>query len=132
MTALNPKDFDLYRLIAINAYTAYRNTVVGNPAPAIAEQYARTTNPQPGDLVLEVSTIWKQSRYALEAPRAQYPELGFLLRVEMEPFPREEGETEPDDGAREKVWYIQPLDGSVPEYRWVNANFIRVFTELER
>jgi hypothetical protein len=131
MTEINPKDYDLYRLIAINAYMEYRNTLVGNAGPAIDAQYKRSTEPQPGDLVLEVSTVWKRNHYALEAPREQYPELGFLLRVEMEPFPRAEGETEPDDGAREKVWYIRPLDGSVPEYRWVNANFIRVFTELE-
>jgi hypothetical protein len=33
---------------------------------------------------------------------------------------------------KERVYYIRPLDGSVPEYRWTNASFIRVYSSLEQ
>jgi hypothetical protein len=30
----------------------------------------------------------------------------------------------------EPIWYVEPLDGSVPEFRWFNASFIRVCSEM--
>jgi hypothetical protein len=124
-------DFDLWRLIAIGAYTAYSNSLVGNPAPKVREYFERVSHPQVGDVVLEMSTVWRWAAHAVEAPRKQYPELGVLLRVTEEPFPAAEGE-EPDPTVTETVHYIQPLDGSVPEYRWTNARFIQVPDALPR
>lgn len=135
----------LLRMVAINAYAAWTNTLVGNPAPAVKEQFERTTNPQPGDVVLETSTVWTWAKHSDEAPRDQYPALGVLLRVVQEPIVTAEqlsklhaegdhyvraGETL-DEIPKERVTYIRPLDGSVPEYRWTNASFIRVFASLE-
>lgn len=119
----------LFRLLAINAYAAYSNTIVGNPAPAIEWQGQRTCEPQVGDVVLETSTVWRWARYSDEAPSDQYPGIGVLIRVVREPIPIAEGET--DDGATETVHYIRPLDGTVPEYRWTNASFIRVLASLD-
>jgi hypothetical protein len=133
------------RLIAINAYGAYRNTLVGNVAPAVKRQFARTSNPVVGDTVLEVSTIWKWAKYSDEAPAEQYPGIGVLLRIAAEPCITQEqldemhslgdyfkhAEETLSDVPKETVYYIEPLDGSVPEYRWTNARFIRVLTSLD-
>jgi hypothetical protein len=117
----------LLRLIAINAYAAYKNTLVGDAAPIIKEQFERSTHPDVGDVVLEISTIWRSSKHSVDTPFGQFPYLGKLLRIEYEPFPDDDA----DSTFREKVFYIEPLDGSVKEYRWTNASFIRVFTSLE-
>lgn len=121
----------LLRLVAINAYVAYSNTLVGNAAPAIHAQFLRTKDPQVGDVVLETSTVWQKSRHVEETP-TQFPQLGVLLRVAQEPYPYEPGDYEDGEPIpTEKVWYIRPLDGSVPEYRWTNAIFIRVMVSLD-
>jgi hypothetical protein len=137
MAKLNSRTTDwrdtgrLLRLIAINAYTAYRNTLIGDPPPALAAFGSRIRDPRPGDIVIETSTIYRWAQHADEAPSEQYPSIGILLRVADEPFPCEEGEIEPDENARERVYYIQPLDGSVPEYRWTNADFIVVPSSMD-
>ncbi len=123
-------EFDAWRLLAINAYAAYSNALMASGyALAARRQLERTIAPQPGDVVLETSTVWRWARYAEEAPRQQYPELGVLLRITHEPFPRQDGEE--NDGRLEIVHYVRPLDGSVLEYRWTNASFIRVLTSLD-
>jgi hypothetical protein len=134
----------LLRLIAINTYVAYSNSLVGNPAPAVRAVYERKRNPQPGDIVMETSTIWRWAEHADEAPSDQYPAIGVLLRIESEPVctqtALDEMHADGDyfvrldekltDVPTERVFYIKPLDGSVPEYRWTNADFIRVSDSL--
>lgn len=128
---------ELRRLIACNAYAAYLNTLVGNPAPRIAEEGERTRAPQPGDVVLETSTIWRWH----DDPG---PALGVLLRDVREPiYSREEFDAmhaegdywdNPDEDYEilptEQIFYVRPLDGSVEEFRWHNATFIRVHSEM--
>lgn len=136
-------DSQLRRLVGINGYMAYSNTLVGNPAPAIREQYLRTTNPVPGDLVLETSTY---RHWAWQEDGDPGAALGILLRVVDEPVATQEehaamlaegdyyvgdGETYADV-PKERITYLRPLDGSVPEFRWHNADFIRVFSRAER
>jgi hypothetical protein len=137
------QDYDQLRLLAINAYTVYLMSISASArdaAPKWRGMFDRLRNPVVGDIVLETSTIWQWARHAVEAGRAQYPHIGVLLRVADEPvvssdalvemhragdyFIRQ-GETV-DEIPKERVFYIEPLDGSVPEYRWTNANFIAV------
>jgi hypothetical protein len=135
----------LLRLIAINAYVAYSNTIVGSPAPEVEAVGKRMTDLQPGDLVIERSTLWKWAKHADEAPCDQYPAIGVLLRIANDPVCTQAeldemhtngdyfvriGETL-DEIPRERVYYIKPLDGTVPEYRWTNADFIRISNGLE-
>lgn len=136
-------EFQLRRLVGINGYMAYSNTLVGNPAPAISAQYQRTTHPFPGDLVLETSTF---RHWASKENGEPGPALGVLLREVDEPVLSEDeyaalheagnyydhkDETYADI-PKERVIYVRPLDGSVPEFRWHNADFIRVFSSPER
>jgi hypothetical protein len=131
------------RLLAINVYTQWGNLLMGSAPPRIQAAYERMKNPQVGDVVLETSTMWQNARNA--DGEGQFPNIGTLLRVAQEPIMSaedfakmhadgdywERADETLDDIPKERVYYIAPLDGSVPEYRWTNASFIRVFTSLD-
>lgn len=127
---MTPEQARLFRLLAVNAYHAYSHTLVGNAAPKVQAAYERMTHPMPGDVVLETSTIWTWAKHVDEEPMKQCPYLGVLLRTAREPYPRDPEEQSEEVVATELVYYIRPIDGSVPEYRWTNANFIALFSEL--
>jgi hypothetical protein len=136
------EDPDLLKLVAINAYAAYCNSMT-HRAPQYTAQYERTVHPKPGDVVLEVTTVFRLGDAFTKTER-QYAGLGVLLREVMEPIVATESLAEMhaagdfyrnltetiDDIPKEKVFYIRPLDGSVPEFRWSNAKFIRVLSSL--
>jgi len=135
----------LLKLIAINAHAAYNSCLVGNPAPRVEAMYQRMITPEPGDLVLETSTIWRWARDSDAVACDQLPGLGILKRRALEPIMDRAAfddmhahgdywvrpDETLDDLPKETVYYIEPLDGTVPEYRWVNANFIRVSSSLD-
>jgi hypothetical protein len=106
------------RLIEALAYNLYRATIVGDPAPFVRELGTRMANPQPGDLVLETTTLRRPNSYGAR--------LGRLLRIVDEPFP--DWPDDEGDAPLERVWYITLPDGR--EYRWTNASFIAVPTEI--
>lgn len=118
---------DLMRLLEVTAYNHYLACLVGNPAPRVAAMYQHLTSPQVGDMVLETSTIYDESRVGMR--------FGRLVRVASEPMytPEEwaDGGSGPDEPIpHERVWYIELADGR--EFRWVNASFIAVPTEIAR
>jgi hypothetical protein len=114
---------ELARLVAINGYAAWSATLVGDPAPSVRALYDRMRDPQPGDLVLETSTGYREPW----DPGA----LGYLDRVVMEPAmsPEQwaEGADEGEPLPYEQIWYVRPFvpteDGKW-EVRWHNASFI--------
>lgn len=134
-------DVELRRLVAVNGYAAYLNTVVGKPAPRVQVEFERSSNPEPGDLVLETTSSWLWANHESVDPGAA---LGILLRSGREPIMNRhdfdqmhaDGEywNEPgeayEDIPTEQIYYIRPLDGSVDEVRWHNASFIRIHSEM--
>lgn len=110
---------DLTRLLYVNAYQTYLNTLHGGCSAAMTEWigYVLRT-PRPGHLVMEISTIYMPER---DAHR-----FGRLLSRSREPMPRGP-DLIPEDGATEEIWRIELPDGT--EYRWWNASFIRVLEE---
>lgn len=111
------------RLIEVLAYSSWLNTLTGNPAPRIKELHDRMSSPQVGDLVLETSTIYFEDRVGTR--------LGKLTRIALEPMYAPEDWNEQEEGRpipTEKIWYIELPDGR--EYRWNNASFIAVPTDL--
>jgi len=132
----------LLKLVAINAYAAYCNAMT-NRAPQYAAQFLRTSEPEAGDVVLEVSTVFR-SKDAYEPIEGQFASLGILLRKVQEPVVSAERLAEMhaegdyfkspeetlDQIPKEVIYYVRPLDGSVPEFRWSNARFIRVLSKL--
>lgn len=121
MTAMSAEQ----RLIETLAYNLYGATLVGNPAPFVEELGGRIRHFVPGDLVLECSTIHMRERDGTR--------LGRLIRTAFEPLwtPEEwaaKGEDDPDEIPVVQMWYLQLADGR--EYRWHNARFIAVPTDI--
>ena len=74
LLALNDKAV-ARRLLMIGTVKALRTaTLVGNPAPVVAEMWARMQDPQPGDLVMESGTPFRKSD-----PDAQIKGFGILI-----------------------------------------------------
>jgi hypothetical protein len=88
-------------------------------APAYGGRWRRLQEPRPGDLVAEVSTLYRDN--AIDA-------VGRLTRVQQDPVDYGEGADPWDEAAEgrphptETVYYIRTLDGR--EMRWTNAKFV--------
>lgn len=131
-----PEKPDLYRMLAVAGYQAYRNTLVGNQAPAVRRYLERAHDPQSGDLVVETSTI--------AMPNWDTAALGWLIEKTYEPMVTKaehdamlaEGdywktpEESYDAVPTEPIFYVDPLDPDQPSpYRWHNADFVAIPTE---
>jgi hypothetical protein len=119
------------RLACYSAYAAYTATLRGD-VPAGSH---KNFDPVVGEPVVEVSTIsmWDDpERYAVREEFAHLRDvlncIGTLERIAWEPCHTpeewEELKTEGEEVPKQKAWYIRTLDGR--EFRWENANFIRV------
>ena len=108
---------EIIRLLAVSAYYAWYNCLVGSPAPRIAELYRELSNPKVGDLVLETSTFGRRF--------GRPPTIGRLAKVSREHV-NAEGWEEDADGPLpfDTFWYLTNLDGE--EERWSNCTFIKV------
>lgn len=121
------------RLIETLAYNLYRNTLIGNAPPNIQEAHDDLTHPKPGDLVVEISTIYNQGARGRDGmePRGLCG-IGRLVRKCSEPFCSMQewidvhGGEEAEPIPEEHVWYILLEFDDGREYRWTNAVFIKV------
>jgi hypothetical protein len=86
---------ELLEILHANLILLQNSLLVGNPAPAVARTWQAAQNPQPGDLVVETSTLY----WPLSTSK-----IGTLLRIVREPF----GEDPLPDGREQtqKVYYI--------------------------
>lgn len=99
-------------------------TLVGNPAPIVSRMYRRLKDPQPGDLVVEMSAELRDAHHRISA-------LGILLerRVEWYDTDKEWAEifAEDPDGwderRRDDAWYIQYGPDAKDVARWTNCQF---------
>jgi hypothetical protein len=120
------------RLMMIGTARALHSaTLVGIPAPKVAEMYARMRDPRPGDLVLELTN----RRQDVDT---QIKGFGILVAHRDEWASTDEewaqavtgdADLDPvDDRFHDHAWYVQygPSDGDV--CRWVNCDFIAVPT----
>ncbi len=115
---------DLRRLLFVSAYQVYRSTLHGCGAPITGMLRDALTKPEPGHLVMEITTIYMPERDAFR--------FGRLLRRAYEPSWTAEQWADPEVNAHPEaprpttlIWYVALEDGT--EYRWDNADFIRVF-----
>jgi hypothetical protein len=92
------------RAIGLAAWEAYSAAVDG-----LGTAFERMWNPEPGDLVLEVTTAFRWLRIAGLAPGEA---LGWLLRVEGDEY------------------VVRPIYQADGEFRWANAKMIRVDPSL--
>ena len=115
---------DFRRLLYVNAYQVYMGTLHSCSAPITRELAEIIRAPRPGDLVMEISTIYMPERDEFR--------FGRLLRKVNEPTRTqeewaEEGGRQDEAVPMQIVWYIELPDAR--EYRWHNAGFIRVLDE---
>lgn len=117
---------DLLSLLIASAYANYCSSLIGGP-PIAYERFKFFKEFKPGDLVMEVSSMFRRENYD------KY-RIGYLLSDAMEPFGTEEWWQEVKseyDGKRpqERVFTIDRLDGG-GHFRWTNAMMIRVVTKI--
>ena len=122
------------RLMMIGTAKALHDaTLVGNPAPKVAELYARMRSPRPGDLVMEVGVPFRKND-----PDGQIKGFGILIerRTEWastsEEWVAEVAEDEDLDEIRDRmtddVWYIQYGSAAEDVCRWRDCEFIAIPT----
>ncbi len=134
----------------------HQAALVGNPAPVVKRMYGRMKDPQPGDLVLELSSLGV-SRRRPDGLDQQVKAFGILLahrrewwqtdeewaaRVEEERIAHEEflrsayshpGD-EPFDPAQcerltDDAWYVQYGAAAGDVCRWTNCQFVAIPTD---
>lgn len=88
-------------LLAIVGHELYRSTLIGNAPPVIRQLGERMRNPQPGDLVMEVSRFG-----GFRPDRFDPDSIGRLVRI---------------NGDR---WVVEPLHAPGVEQGWQNATFV--------
>jgi hypothetical protein len=93
-------------LLAIVGRELHRATLIGNAPPLITKLRERMRNPQPGDLVLEISRLG-----GMIPGRFDPDSIGRLLRAESA------------DGGRDR-WVVEPLHAPGTEQGWQNAEFV--------
>jgi hypothetical protein len=122
------------RLMMIGTAKALHTaTLVGNPAPVVADLYARMRDPQPGDLVMEVGVPFRRSD-----PDGQIKGFGILIdhRKEWASTDEEwaaELAADPDldpvaDRFPDHAWYVQYGPAAEDVCRWTNCEFIAIPT----
>lgn len=117
------------KLLKSAAYAAYSSNLIGGP-PISHWRYEWFKSPKRGDLVMETSTVWMGERDPFR--------FGYLVSNDFE-FSHTDDEwkdalargdyNENDKRPTERIWRIKLLtDGS--DYRWENADFIRVADDM--
>lgn len=122
--------------------------LVGNPAPSVARMWQRMKDPQPGDLVIETSTLFRRDEDTrikamgiLVAHRVEWcqKDADWEAEIERERAAHEEflrgpyshpgdGPFDPSDHERltDHAWYVQygPKAGDI--CRWENCDFMMI------
>jgi len=117
---------NLFYLIALNGYFAYKNLLNFPRSEAAEAEWQNLIHPKAGDLVLEISNLrWKRYQASPEAA------LGILLQQTEEPVSTPEEWEDDRPIPNEPVFYLKPLDPAVPHerIRWTNCDFIKVRTD---
>lgn len=112
----NPK-----QLAIVSAYNLWLSSL--NVTPYLHRVFQFMSNPKPGQLVMEISTIYCRDR--------DDTRLGRLLKTSMEPmYTREEARNhgyDDDEPIPEKnYWYIDLIFDKHRTFKWSNARFIAV------
>ena len=114
------------KLLKSSAYAAYSSNLIGGP-PISHWRYEWFKNPRPGDLVMETSTVWMDERDPFRFGYLVSNNFEFRHSDEewKEALANGDYDEKLDKRPTERIWRIKLLtDGS--EYRWENADFIRV------
>lgn len=122
-TGLAPCPLEFVELLKMNAYNLWGSTLCVGP-PKLQQLFDELHKPNVGDLVMETTTFRMKSRDPREG-------IGRLVKIAREPFytresAKESGYEEGEEIPEETVYYIKLCFDDNREYRWSNANFIKV------
>lgn len=141
-----------HRMAIMGVANCLRKAVmVGQPAPIVQRMSERMRDPQPGDLVMEESTIWSRDQDTrikafgiliehreewwetdevwakmVEEERTGHEE--FLRGPYAQPGDADEP-WEPDERRTDHAWYIQYGPKATDICRWVNCSFVTIPTD---
>jgi hypothetical protein len=109
-------------IIGAAGLAAYRMTLVGHAAPLVEAYRERVTKPEPGDLVVEVTSFGMHERRGVA-----HEAVGFLVSHGDDTFYDDaEGPWSADERrGTEEFWMVRPYVGGEP-VRWTNADFISI------
>lgn len=96
-------------LLAVVGRELWRSACIGNAPPVIKDLRGRMRNPQPGDLVLEISRLG-----GMMPDRFDPDSIGRLIRVESA-----------EHTGRDR-WVVEPLHAPGTEQGWQNAEFVAI------
>lgn len=110
---------EVVRLLKINARQFY-SCALGAKTPFLDKIKELMHNPKPGDLVVEITALYRDLD-SLES-------IGRLVAIEQWPCGTpEEYECEPDKVPTKKVYTLELVFDNNRKFTWENAQFIRVF-----
>lgn len=108
---------ELLRLLTVLGAHFWRAHLIGGAPPFLTRQTERMRAIQPGDLVLELTALYRPGTRVEDA-------IGFLVAITDRDIVDEDGE-----GWQERHWIIRRLvDGQ--EVDWTNATFVALPTTL--
>lgn len=122
-------------LMAGTAQAIYTAVLVGNPAPRVAALYERMSEPQPGDLVMELSS--RGRRRSGQDVDTTIKALGILIAHREEWASTDEewaaeaaeyGHDPVADRATDHAWYVQYGPAAEDVCRWTNCEFLAIPT----
>lgn len=110
-------DREVLRLLTVLGAHFWRAHLIGGAPPFLQRQTDRMRALQPGDLVLELSALYRQGTRPEDA-------IGYLVATEVREIVDEDGDVWP-----EQHWIIRRLvDGQ--EVDWTNATLVALPTTL--
>lgn len=114
-------------ILELTAYNLFLSALMNPSDKAHQSLFDRMRNPQPGDLVVERSTIG--------FAHGNGTRCGVLLRKVQEPMHTAEAWKEAGGADGEKIpewtaWYIRLVFDDGREFRWTNADFIAIPQEV--
>jgi len=117
---------EMKRLMLPMAYRVYEGTLIGGAPPATKAMYERTSNPRPGDLVIEASTIPRLMCDGAD-PDSPLWDGQFVTYVgsEMRTHTYPDG----DESFTEEVHVCLNPDGTT--FEWTNARLVAVPTDMQ-
>jgi hypothetical protein len=134
LLSLDDKAFPRREMMVALALVLQRTTLVGDPAPVVDRIGKQINDPQPGDLVVETTSIGRSDteRRAmgfgiLLAYRDEWAQTDEEYNQEL----ADNGDLNPGWRAKDHAWYVQY--GPQPDdiCRWVNCCFITIPTDRD-
>lgn len=135
LLSLDPAALEHREALISMAMLLRKTTLVGHPAPIVSDIDKRITSPAVGDLVVEVSVLYRQD------VEAKFKGIGILIErrkewmetdEEWEAAKAEEAEFraaagitgDDEDRMTDDAWYIQYGNSAADICRWVNCSFV--------